>query len=171
MKVNAMVKKAGPYAYLVPALAVFAVFLFYPFFKTIYLSLYKTNKMGQARLFVGAGNYKDLLTSSSFLNSLVVTGVFVAIVVSVSMLLGLFTALLCNKTFPGIRVFSTAYALPMAIASSSAAMIFKIMLHPSIGIVNKLTGLDINWISGSCDRMVEQRDQFPVFQCGIQQYR
>lgn len=103
MKVKAMVKKAGPYAYLVPALAVFAVFLFYPFFKTIYLSLYKTNKMGQARLFVGAGNYKDLLTSSSFLNSLVVTGVFVAIVVSVSMLLGLFTALLCNKTFPGIR--------------------------------------------------------------------
>lgn len=66
MKVKAMVKKAGPYAYLVPALAVFAVFLFYPFFKTIYLSLYKTNKMGQARLFVGAGNYKDLLTSSSF---------------------------------------------------------------------------------------------------------
>ena len=46
MKVNAMVKKAGPYAYLVPALAVFAVFLFYPFYKTIYLSLYKTNKMG-----------------------------------------------------------------------------------------------------------------------------
>lgn len=78
---------------LVPALAAFAVFLFYSLFKTIYLSLYKTNKMGQARLFVGAGNYKDLLTSSSFLNSLVVTGVFVAIVVSVSMLLGLFTAL------------------------------------------------------------------------------
>lgn len=147
MKVKAMVKKAGPYAYLVPALAVFAVFLFYPFFKTIYLSLYKTNKMGQARLFVGAGNYKDLLTSSSFLNSLVVTGVFVAIVVSVSMLLGLFTALLCNKTFPGIRVFSTAYALPMAIASSSAAMIFQIMLHPAVGIVNKLLNLDINWLN------------------------
>ena len=35
----------------------------------------------------------------------------------------------------------------MAIASSSAAMIFKIMLHPSIGIVNKITGLNINWIS------------------------
>ena len=35
----------------------------------------------------------------------------------------------------------------MAIASSSAAMIFKIMLHPSIGIVNKLLGLNINWIN------------------------
>ena len=56
-------------------------------------------------------------------------------------------AVLCNKAFPGIRIFSTAYALPMAIASSSAAMIFKIMLHPSIGIVNKLLGLNINWIN------------------------
>ena len=44
MKVNAMVKKAGPYAYLVPALAVFAVFLFYPFFKTIYFCLLYTSR-------------------------------------------------------------------------------------------------------------------------------
>ena len=64
-----------------------------------------------------------------------------------SMLLGLITAVLCNKAFPGIRFFSTAYALPMAIASSSAALIFKLMLHPSVGIVNKLLGLDINWLS------------------------
>ena len=42
---------------------------------------------------------------------------------------------------------STAYALPMAIASSSAAMIFKIMLHPSVGIINKIFHLDINWVS------------------------
>ena len=71
---------------------------------------------------------------------------FVVIVVIGSMLLGLIGALLCNKAFPGIRIFSTAYALPMAIASSSAAMIFKIMLDPTIGIVNKLLKLDINWI-------------------------
>lgn len=147
MNLKTIVKKAGPYAYLVPALMVFALFLFYPFFKTIYLSLYKTNKMGQAKLFVGLGNYSELLKSSSFFNSLFVTAVFVLIVVSVSMLLGLVGAVLCNKTFPGIRIFSTAYALPMAIASSSAAMIFKIMLHPSIGIVNKVLGLNINWIS------------------------
>ena len=63
------------------------------------------------------------------------------------MALGLLAAVLCNKAFPGIRIFSTAYALPMAIASSSAAMIFKIMLHPSIGIMNKLLGLNINWIN------------------------
>lgn len=140
-------QRFGAYCYLLPSAAVFAVFLFYPFFKTIYLSLYKTNKMGEAKLFYGLGNYKDLLTSASFYNSLVVTLIFVAIVVAGGMLLGLIAAVLCNRTFPGIRIFSTSYALPMAIASSSAAMIFKIMLHPSIGIVNKLLGLDINWVN------------------------
>ena len=60
----------GPYGYLIPSILVFAVFLFYPFFKTIYLSLFKTNKLGQAKLFVGLQNYKDLLTSASFWNSL-----------------------------------------------------------------------------------------------------
>ena len=135
------------YLYILPSFILFAVFLFYPFFKTIYLSLYKTNKMGEAKLFVGLENYIDLFQSSSFYNSLAVTLIFVVIVVTVSMLLGLVTAVLCNRTFPGIRAFSTAYALPMAIASSSAAMIFQIMLHPTIGIVNKLFGTDINWLN------------------------
>lgn len=145
-KYKISMRNISPYVYLVPSLLIFGIFLFYPFFKTIYLSLYKTNKMGQARLFVGFGNYKDLLTSPLFYNSLIVTVEFVVIVVIGSMLLGLIGALLCNKAFPGIRIFSTAYALPMAIASSSAAMIFKIMLDPTIGIVNKLLKLDINWI-------------------------
>ena len=136
-----------PYLYLVPSILIFSIFLFWPFFKTIYLSFYKTNKLGQAKLFVGIGNYKALFQSSAFINSLYVTLVFVIIVVSISMLLGLIGAILCNKTFPGIRFFSTAYALPMAIASSSAAMIFRIMLHPSIGIVNKLLHLNINWLA------------------------
>ena len=109
--------------------------------------MFNKKKMGEAKLFVGAGNYIELLQSESFYNSLMVTAVFVVIVVAGGMALGLLGAVLCNRAFPGIRIFSTAYARPMAIASSSAAMIFKIMLHPSIGIVNKLLGLDINWIS------------------------
>ena len=140
-------RNLGAYGYLIPSLLIFGVFLFYPFFKTIYLSMYKTNKMGEAKIFVGSGNYVDLLTSPSFYNSLMVTAIFVMIVVIGGMALGLLGAVLCNQAFPGIRIFSTAYALPMAIASSSAAMIFKIMLHPSIGIVNKILGLNINWIN------------------------
>lgn len=136
-----------PYLYLLPCMLVFAVFLFYPFFKTIYLSLYKTDRMGNPKIYVGLENYQTLFHSVNFRNSLKVTLIFVLIVVVGSMVLGLLTAVLCNKAFPGIRIFSTAYALPMAIASSSAAMIFEIMLHPAVGIVNKLLGLDINWLN------------------------
>lgn len=140
-------KRGGAYLYLVPCFLVFGVFLFYPFFKTIYLSFFKTDKLGQPKLYVGLENYKNLLTSESFYNSIIVTLIFVVIVVAGSMLLGLTAAVLCSKAFPGIRFFSTSYALPMAIASSGAAMIFRIILNPTIGILNKLTGLDINWIS------------------------
>jgi len=89
MNYKIVMRKLSPYEYIAPAMAIFALFLFFPFFKTIYLSLFKTNKMGQAKLFVGAGNYSELLSSASFFNSLFVTVVFVLIVVSVSMLLGL----------------------------------------------------------------------------------
>lgn len=143
-----MKKKNSYYAYiyLIPSFIVFFVFLFYPFFKTIYLSLFMTNKLGKAKLFVGLGNYKDLFTSESFYNSIRVTVIFVMIVVAVSMFLGIVNAMLCHRTFPGIRIFSTAYALPMSIASASAALIFKIMLDPTVGIINKLLGRNINWI-------------------------
>lgn len=134
------------YLYLAPAMLIFIVFLFYPFLKTVYLSLYKTDRNGQAKLFNGAGHYLDIFTSEEFLNSLKVTVIFVFIVVVVSMAIGLLTALLCRHHFPGVRFFSLAYALPMAIASSSAALVFKIMLHPTIGIINKITGSTIYWI-------------------------
>ncbi len=146
-KVKGKKIKVEQYMFLLPALLIFTIFLFYPFVKTIYLSLYKTNNMGQAKKFVGFENYINLLTSQSFWNSLAVTLIFVLIVVVGSMALGLLGAVLCNKAFPGIRFFSTAYALPMAIASSSAAMIFQIMLHPSVGILNKILGLNINWVA------------------------
>ena len=114
-------KKVSAYFFVLPCLAVFGIFLFYPFAKTIYLSLYKTNNLGQAQIYVGLDNYREVLQSASFLNSLKVTLIFVLIVVLVSMLMGLVNALLCQKSFPGIRFFSTAYALPMSIASASSS--------------------------------------------------
>lgn len=139
--------KSTAYLYVLPSMLVFAVFLFFPFFKTIYLSLFKTDRLGKAKIFVGLENYKNLLSSNAFQNSLKVTVVFVLIVVVGSMFSGLLGAVLCQKKFPGIRFFSTAYALPMAIASSSAAMIFKLMLNPTVGIVNKLLKLNISWFT------------------------
>ena len=46
-----------PYLYIVPSLALFILFVFYPFVKTIYLSLSSTDLNGNATGFVGFANY------------------------------------------------------------------------------------------------------------------
>lgn len=67
-------------------------------------------------------------------------------VLLVGMVLGFATALLCSKAFPGLQFFSTVYAMPMAIASSGIAMVFKIMLNQQTGALNQLLGTNLNWL-------------------------
>lgn len=135
-----------PYLYLVPAGLVLLMFTYWPFLRTIYRSFFITDNRGVEKVFYGVKNYTDLLTSSSFQNSIWVTIQFVVLVLLVGMSIGFVTALLCSKAFPGLQVFSTVYALPMAIASSGIAMVFKIMLNQQTGALNQMLGTDINWL-------------------------
>ncbi|SDJ79684.1 carbohydrate ABC transporter permease [Alkalibacterium thalassium] len=153
-KGNGIRKKRGKkkcsietYLYLIPALTIFFLFTYLPFFRTIYRSFFLTDNRGIERVFVGFQNYTDLLTSSSFQNSLIVTFQYVAIVLILGMGFGFLTALLCNRTFPGIRLFSTVYAMPMAVASSGIAMVFSILLNQRIGALNQILGTNISWLA------------------------
>ncbi|HHT08378.1 MAG: carbohydrate ABC transporter permease [Christensenellales bacterium] len=139
-----------PWLFMLPALLVFSVFLFYPLFKTIYLSAFLTNSVGQPKVFYGFKNYLDILTgrySASFWNSMWVTLRFVFFVAFGSLLLGLTTSLLTSKKFPGRAFASAIYAMPIAIASAAAAMSFKMIFHPSIGLINRLFGTTVNWLN------------------------
>ncbi|XJS10655.1 carbohydrate ABC transporter permease [Aerococcaceae bacterium WGS1372] len=135
------------YAYLLPAIIILSLFMFWPFIQTFYRSAFLTNNMGANAQFLGLGNYQELLTSASFLNSVLVTLQFVLIVVVFGVTLGFLTALLCQKTFPGIKFFSASYAMPMAIASAGMAMIFQVMLNPTVGIVNHVLGTFTNYLA------------------------
>lgn len=139
-----------PYLFLLPAILVFGIFLYYPFVKTVYLSLHLTNKYGQAKLFYGLQNYIDILAgkySSSFWNSLWVTVRFVAMVSLGGLVVGMATSLMTVNSFPGKTFASAIYAMPIAIASAAAAMSFKMILHPSIGLLNTILGTKIVWTS------------------------
>ena len=135
---RSLVDRIKGYGYLLPAIIVLSVFMFWPFIQTLYRSLFLTNNLGENAEFLGLDNYQELLTSSSFWNSVLVTLNFVLIVVGVGVVIGFLTALLCQKTFPGIKFFGASYAMPMAIASAGMAMIFQVMLNPTVGIVNRL---------------------------------
>ena len=138
-------ERIEPFLFLLPALVIFGCFLYYPFFRTIYLSTYLTNKLGQAKVFVGFKNYADILGSQSFWNSLLVTFEFVFIVALGGLIMGLTTSLLTANKFPGVTVASATYAMPIAIASAAASMSFRMILHPTNGLLNILMGTRIGW--------------------------
>lgn len=139
-----------PWLFLLPALCVFGVFLYFPLGKTIYLSTFLTDKFGNAKIFRGLQNYVDILSgkySREFWNSIWVTVRFVFFVATGGLIMGLCTSLITVNKFPGKAFASAIFAMPIAIASSAAAMSFKMILHKSIGLLNHLLGTSINWLS------------------------
>lgn len=139
-----------PWLFLLPALLVFGIFLYYPFVKTVYLSTYLTDNLGLAKKYVGFKNYLDILTgnrSKEFWNSMWVTVRFVFFVTIGGLSMGLITSMLIDKKFPGNAFASAIFAMPIAIASSAASMSFRMILHPTIGLLNRILGTQINWLN------------------------
>lgn len=140
-------KRIEPYLYLLPALLIFGLFVYFPFFKTIYMSFQLTNFAGKAVAFAGIENYKELLTSPEFHNSLTVTFTYVVLTVVPSILGGFILALLAHKRIRGVRTLRLVYAMPMAVSTSCAAVIWMFLYHPSIGMINSILGTHISWLS------------------------
>ena len=138
-----------PYLFLLPAMAIFAIFLYYPFGRTVYLSTFLTDKYGQAKVFYGIQNYLKLFADSGFWVSVGVTFKFVGLVAAGGLLIGLITSLLTYNKYTGSGVCAAVYAMPVAIASAAASMAFKMILHPTNGLINNLLGTQINWTGDS----------------------
>ena len=134
-----------PYLFLLPSMTIFVIFLYYPFARTIYLSTFLTDKLGNAKVFWGIRNFTDLFNSSSFWASVVVTFKFVFIVAFGGLFVGLVTSLLTANKYPGVTFASASYAMPVAIASAAASMSFRMILHPTNGLLNIVLGTRINW--------------------------
>ncbi len=140
-------EKIKSYIYILPALFILSLFMFWPFIQTLWRSMFLTDNLGRNSAFLGLSNYSELLKSQNFWNSIKVTLFFVIYVVTVGVGIGFITALLCQRKFPGIRFFSTSYAMPMAIASAGMAIIFQVMLNPSVGIISKIMGKYVNYLT------------------------
>ena len=57
-------------------------------------------------------------------------------------------AMAANKKRKASWFYELTFAFPMAVSMSVAALIFKLMLNPQIGIVNHIFGLDVQWFNG-----------------------
>ncbi len=140
-------QKMEPYLYLAPCLVLVGLFVYWPLANTLFLSLSKTNAMGEAVRFAGLSNYRNVICSGEFLNSCIVTGKFVLLATVPSIVFGLALALLTKKREKGTRVFEMLFSLPVVIASASGAMLWKLMLSPSTGFVSFVLGQKQDWFT------------------------
>lgn len=136
-----------PYLYILPIMILFVMFVFWPFVKTIQLSFTRTTPLGQIAEYVKLDNYINIFTDGTFVNSLLVTLKFAVVRVILSIGIGFILAIICSERIKGKGFFSTVYALPMAISASAAAVIFMFIFHSSLGILNKVLGTHIGWLT------------------------
>ena len=148
-KTRFSLESISPYLYILPSLLLFSLFVFFPFAKTLFLSLSLTDQAGSAIDFVGLDNFRSVLLGSSsrdFWFSMGVTLRYAAMVVTGSIVLGLICAILANESFRGRGLVRTVFAMPMSISSACIAVIGVFALNPTMGIVNSLLGTNIKWL-------------------------
>lgn len=137
--------------YLVPALIVFGLFIFWPLVKSILLSVQGTDILGNPSGFVGGVNYTRMFNDPEFLTVLWVTFAFTILTVIPSIAIALAIALLLQSRIRGVRFFRTAFALPFAFSVATASVIFGVLFNPASGVLNGMLshiGVDkVHWLT------------------------
>lgn len=139
------------YLFLLPALILFGIFSVFPIIYSFYLSFVKWDGFNINKKFVGFKNYTNLLTNSEFYYSLFITVSYTILVTIGSIFLGLILSNLLNKEIKFKSFFRTVYFIPVVTATAASAIVWKYMLDPSQGIINKFLNFiylpPIPWLS------------------------
>jgi sn-glycerol 3-phosphate transport system permease protein len=130
-------REAGlAYLLLFPALAIFSVFVFFPFAKNFQLALYRNPPFpGLPSHYVGFRQVTDILTSSAFRHSLWTTVLFALLTVPAGILAGLALAVLAHRRLRGIAVYRTIFSSTVATSVAVASVIFGTLLNPQVGLL------------------------------------
>ena len=124
------------YLLLIPSLLIFSVFVFYPFLRNFYLGFYRTPPFpGLPRRYVGFDQYREVLTSSDFVNSVKTTVAFAFMTVPAGIILGLLLAVLAHQKLRGMHVYRTIFSSTVATSVAVASVIFGTLFNPVVGLL------------------------------------
>ncbi len=129
--------------FLIPSLAVFAVFFFYALYRLIDLGLHQQNRTGTAQRWVGVEQYIDVLTGEEFLDGLWITVRYVLLTVPPGLVLGILLAVAANRKLRGIKFFQTVFASTVATSVAVASVIFFVLLNPVQGYFNDIAFISL----------------------------
>jgi multiple sugar transport system permease protein len=123
--------------FVVPCGAVVLATIIFPWVFTLYMSAHDF-KLGGGREYVGFANYLKLVDDERFLLSILRTLYFTALSVLLPMVLGLLAALAFHRKFPMRGLARTIFILPMMATPVAVALVWTMMFHPQLGVLNWL---------------------------------
>jgi multiple sugar transport system permease protein len=144
-----------PYAFLAPHFILFAVFILFPFFFGIFISLHDYFG-GRAGPFVGLRWYQQLFDPDSihfgrFWNTIWNTIIFVVLSVPLLVTVALFLASLLNQRLRGRNVFRGIYFVPWTLSVSVVGLIWWWMFNGNAGFITlaleDALGFSPNWLA------------------------
>ncbi|MCX4823085.1 sugar ABC transporter permease [Streptomyces sp. NBC_01142] len=126
-----------PYLLIVPALLLTGGIL-YPFGLGLYYTVFDFAASTPQPDVVGLENYRRIFGQSAFWESARVTVLYAVGAAAVETVLGVGVALLLFRSTRVGRVLEKILILPLMIAPVIAAIMWKLMLQPSVGVINHL---------------------------------
>ena len=125
-------------AFVLPAVAFFALFNFYAMGYALYLSFTSWDLLTPPK-WVGLANYTGLVSDQNFLSSLGITLRYTAESAIPLILLSLGLALLLNQRLRLSGLFQVIYFVPVVIPAVVSAIVWGLLYRPS-GVVNNTLG-------------------------------
>lgn len=129
-------EELAAYLFLLPWLVGLVVFTLGPIIAIIGISMTNWPLVSEPR-WVGLENYRTMVSDRDFLHSMKVTLRYTVMAVPLFMVAGLALALLLNQKLKGINVFRAILYLPSLLAGVAVAVLWSVMLHPELGVVNQ----------------------------------
>lgn len=126
------------------------VFLVIPVIMVIFGSFHQWNPLNGVYQWIGVENYIRMFSYPTFWQSMINTVVFCVVVVALRVALGLGIAYAVNSKLTRFKTFfRTVFYMPTVTPLVAVAYVWKIMYNPQFGLIDKLFGLDINWLYDS----------------------
>ncbi|MBP1041921.1 sugar ABC transporter permease [Vagococcus sp. BWB3-3] len=128
----------------------FSIFLVYPIYKAFAGSLHDWNPLIDKYEFIGLDNFKNVLTSSAFWQSMKNTFVFAFFSVVFRLIIGLGLAMLLSSKLTRFKTFFQGlFYMPTITPLVAVSFVWMWMFDPQFGLINKVFNLDINWLKDS----------------------
>jgi len=124
---------------LLPSLAIFGTFFFYPLYRLVYLGLNEQNRTGTRDRYIGWSNFGEVLTGEEFTSGLRVTGSYVLYTVPAGLVLGILLAVAVNRRLKGIKIFQAIFSSTVASSVAVTSVVFFVLLNPQVGYFSDVT--------------------------------